>query len=43
MLPFWLGVVPFALAFAILARTSNFSIVETQLLSVLVFAGSAAF
>lgn len=41
MVPFWLGVVPFAMAFAILARTSDFSIVETQLLSVLVFAGSA--
>jgi 4-azaleucine resistance transporter AzlC len=41
MLPFWFGVVPFALAFGILARTSDFSVVETQLLSVLVFAGSA--
>src|SRR4051794_7177440 len=41
MLPLWLGVVPFALAFGILARTSDFSVVETQLLSLLVFAGSA--
>lgn len=41
MLPLWLGVVPFALAFAILARTSGFSVLETEALSVLVFAGSA--
>jgi len=41
MLPLWLGVVPFALAFAILARTSQFSTVETVTLSILVFAGSA--
>ncbi len=41
MLPLWLGVVPFALAFTILARTSQFSTVETVTLSVLVFAGSA--
>ncbi|HEY7030928.1 MAG TPA: AzlC family ABC transporter permease [Thermomicrobiales bacterium] len=41
MLPLWLGVVPFALAFAILARTSGFSTFETEALSILVFAGSA--
>src|SRR4051812_18537420 len=41
MLPLWLGVVPFAFAFALLARTNGFSIVETQALSVLLFAGSA--
>jgi len=41
MLPLWLGVVPFALAFAILARTSGLSAVETVALSALVFAGSA--
>jgi 4-azaleucine resistance transporter AzlC len=41
MLPLWLGVVPFALAFAILARTSGLSVLETEALSVLVFAGSA--
>jgi 4-azaleucine resistance transporter AzlC len=41
MLPLWLGVVPFAFAFAILARTSGFSAVETEALSVLVLAGSA--
>ena len=41
MLPLWLGVVPFAFAFAILARTSGLSVLETEALSVLVFAGSA--
>ena len=41
MLPLWLGVVPFALAFAILAQTSQLSTVEAVALSVLVFAGSA--
>lgn len=41
MMPFWLGVIPFALAFGILARTNGFTVIETQLLSMLVFAGSA--
>jgi 4-azaleucine resistance transporter AzlC len=41
MLPFWLGVVPFAVTFALLARSSGFSTLEIQALSVLVFAGSA--
>src|SRR5215207_5273278 len=41
MIPLWAGVVPFALAFAILARTAGFSVLETLALSGLVFAGSA--
>lgn len=41
MLPLWPGVVPFAATFAILARTSGYSAIETQLMSMLVFAGSA--
>jgi branched chain amino acid efflux pump len=41
MLPLWLGVAPFSFAFAVLARTSGFSTVETEALSLLVFAGSA--
>lgn len=41
MVPLWLGVMPFALASAILARTVGFSAIETQALSLLVFAGSA--
>jgi 4-azaleucine resistance transporter AzlC len=41
MVPLWLGVVPFGLAYAVIARDSGLSFVETQALSVLVFAGSA--
>jgi 4-azaleucine resistance transporter AzlC len=41
MVPLWLGVVPFGLAYAVIARDGGLSFVETQALSVLVFAGSA--
>jgi 4-azaleucine resistance transporter AzlC len=41
MMPLWLGVVPFGLAYAVIARDAGLSIVETQALSLLVFAGSA--
>jgi predicted branched-subunit amino acid permease len=41
ILPLWLGVVPFALAYAVTARDAGLSLVETQALSVLVFAGGA--
>jgi len=41
MVPLWLGVVPFALVYAVLARDAGLSLLETQALSVLVFAGSA--
>jgi 4-azaleucine resistance transporter AzlC len=41
MMPLWLGVAPFAVAYAVLARDAGLSIVETQALSLLVFAGSA--
>lgn len=41
MMPLWLGVVPFGLAYAVTARGAGLSVVETQALSVLVFAGSA--
>jgi 4-azaleucine resistance transporter AzlC len=41
--PLWLGVVPFAAAYAITARSAGLSLIETQALSVLVFAGSAQF
>lgn len=40
-LPLWPGVVPFAAALAIAARAAGFSAVETQLLSLTVFAGAA--
>ncbi len=39
--PLWLGVVPFGVAYAITARGAGLSLLETQALSVLVFAGSA--
>ena len=41
MAPLWIGVVPFGLAYAVLARDAGLSVLETQALSVLVFAGSA--
>ena len=41
MMPLWLGVAPFAFAYAVLARNAGLSLVETQALSLLVFAGSA--
>jgi predicted branched-subunit amino acid permease len=41
MAPLWLGVVPFALVYAVLARDAELSLVQTQALSLLVFAGSA--
>jgi 4-azaleucine resistance transporter AzlC len=37
----WTGDIPFALAYAALAREAGFSLVETQALSLFVFAGSA--
>jgi 4-azaleucine resistance transporter AzlC len=41
MAPLWLGVVPFGLAYAVLARGAGLTLVETQALSLLVFAGSS--
>lgn len=41
MLPLWSGIVPFGIAFAILAKTTGFTSIETQAFSLLVFAGSA--
>jgi 4-azaleucine resistance transporter AzlC len=41
MAPLWVGVAPFGLAYAVIARDAGLSVVETQALSVLVFAGSA--
>ena len=39
--PLWLGVVPFGLAYAVTARDAGLSLLQTQALSALVFAGSA--
>ena len=39
--PLWLGVIPFGLAYAVTARGAGLSLIETQALSVLVYAGSS--
>lgn len=41
VIPLWAGVIPFAVAFALLARTAGLSVLETQALSLTVFAGAA--
>jgi 4-azaleucine resistance transporter AzlC len=41
MMPLWLGVIPFGLAYAVIGREAGLSLVEVQALSVLVFAGSS--
>jgi 4-azaleucine resistance transporter AzlC len=41
MMPLWLGVAPFGFAYAVLGRNAGLSLVETQALSLIVFAGSA--
>lgn len=40
-IPLWPGVIAFAFAFAVTARTSGFSALEVQALSMVLFAGSA--
>lgn len=40
-MPFWLAIIPFAIAFAMLAGINGFSSIETMLMSLIVFAGSA--
>jgi 4-azaleucine resistance transporter AzlC len=41
MMPLWLGVAPFGVAYAVLARDAGLSLIETQALSVFVFAGAS--
>lgn len=43
VVPLWLGVVPFALAFAVLARGAGLGVLETQAMSLVVFAGASQF
>ena len=43
MTPLWLGMVPFAAAYAVTARASGLSVWETQLMSLTVFAGASQF
>lgn len=41
--PLWLGLIPFAVAYAVTARAAGLSVWETQLLSLTVFAGASQF
>jgi 4-azaleucine resistance transporter AzlC len=41
MMPLWLGVAPFGVAYAVIGRNAGLSLLETQALSLLVFAGSS--
>jgi 4-azaleucine resistance transporter AzlC len=43
VVPLWAGMVPFGLAYAVTARSAELSILDTQLMSLLVFAGSSQF
>ncbi len=43
LMPLWLGVIPFGLAYAVTARSAGLTIGETQLMSLAVFAGSSQF
>ena len=43
MFPLYLGIVPFAVAFAVTARAAGLSVWETQVLSLFVFAGASQF
>src|SRR5690606_17126949 len=41
MVPLWPGVASFALTFGVMSRSAGYSALETQLMSMAVFAGSA--
>ena len=41
IMPLWLGVIPFGIAFALLARAAGFDLLATQACSALIFAGAA--
>jgi 4-azaleucine resistance transporter AzlC len=43
MFPIYLGVIPFAVAYAVTARAAGLSVLETCLMSILVFAGASQF
>ncbi|HEX7003738.1 MAG TPA: AzlC family ABC transporter permease [Trueperaceae bacterium] len=43
ILPLWVGVAPFGLAYAVSARAAGLSLLDTQLMSLTVFAGAAQF
>jgi 4-azaleucine resistance transporter AzlC len=41
LLPLWLGAIPIGIAYGVAARAAGFSLVETQLMSIIVFSASA--
>lgn len=43
MVPLWLGMIPFGAAYAVSARAAGLSLLETQLMSLVVFSGGAQF
>ncbi|WP_225411612.1 AzlC family ABC transporter permease [Stigmatella hybrida] len=43
VIPLWLGFIPFSIAYAVTARGAGLGVLDTQLLSALVFAGGAQF
>lgn len=43
LVPLWLGLVPFAVAYAVTARAAGLGVWETQLMSLTVFAGASQF
>ena len=43
VIPLWAGMIPFGFVYAVTARSAGLSILDTQLMSLLVFAGSAQF
>lgn len=43
MLPLWVGMLPFGAAYAVSARAAGLSLLDTQLMSLTVFAGAAQF
>ena len=43
VLPLWLGMLPFAIAYSVAARGAGLTVLETQAMSVFVFAGASQF
>ena len=43
VVPLWIGMIPFGAAYAVSARAAGLSVFETQLMSLVVFAGGAQF
>lgn len=43
IVPLWIGFLPFAISYALVARSAGLSVMETQLMSLTVFSGGAQF